>query len=295
VFLICCLLLLLTCSTREETTFAPYFFTVTADMREFTGDNPDYFRGACEAIREVGAGAFMISPGDIDPPWQTLETIQKYIAPDHIWYTVIGNHESETPADMAWLREYNQGVILQAENLRHGPQFCEETTYSFDFQHAHFVVLNQYYDGLSDTGTDGDVVDGLYDWLREDLTNNRLGIVFILGHEPAYPQPDSWNGRMRHGYDSLNAHPANRDRFWNLLAEFKVTAYICGHTHNYSAVNIGGVWQIDVGHARGTGDPGAPSTFVRIDLDGVGGVSFTTYRLDHLTGQYRIFESMSLN
>ena len=40
-----------------------------------------------------------------------------------------------------------------------GPPGCEETTYSFDYGDAHFVVLNEYYNGISDRGTDGEVAD----------------------------------------------------------------------------------------------------------------------------------------
>jgi hypothetical protein len=40
-----------------------------------------------------------------------------------------------------------------------GPPGCEETTYSFDYGDAHFVVLNEYYNGTSDRGTDGDAAD----------------------------------------------------------------------------------------------------------------------------------------
>lgn len=39
----------------------------------------------------------------------------------------------------------------------------------------------------------------------------------------------------------------NRDRFWNALVNYGVAAYICGHTHNHSVINIDGVWQIDAG------------------------------------------------
>ena len=35
--------------------------------------------------------------------------------------------------------------------------------------------------------------------------------------------------------------------------------------HNFSAVDLGGVWQIDAGHARGMGDTGAASTFVQVN------------------------------
>jgi len=77
--------------------------------------------------------------------------------------------------------------------------------------------------------------------------------------------------------DSLNANPANRDRFWKLLNKAGVLAYICGHTHNYSVVKIEGVWQIESGHARGKGDLGAPSTFLIIHVNG-DSVEFNSYR-----------------
>lgn len=61
------------------------------------------------------------------------------------------------------------------------------------------------------------------------------------------------------------------DRFRQTLNTHDVTPYFCGHTHNYSAVRVssygsidpsgsGDVWQIDSGHARGTGDTGSPRT-----------------------------------
>ena len=48
---------------------------------------------------------------------------------------------------------------------------CEETTYSFDYDNAHFVVLNVYCDENSDidTSADGEISDHLYDWLVLDL------------------------------------------------------------------------------------------------------------------------------
>jgi hypothetical protein len=60
-----------------------------------------------------------------------------------------------------------------------------------------------------------------------------------------------------------------------------VVAYICGHTHNHSVVNIAGVWQVDAGHARGKADPGARSTFIRIHV-GDSQVSYETYRVNAL-------------
>jgi hypothetical protein len=273
-----------------------FSFAVTADMREYSGpgqyDTSKYFRGACEGINTLGAGAFMVSPGDIDPPADVEWTIRQYIGQGYLWYPVVGNHEEETLADMQFLRDhdYDPNGDTAPNIVNSGPLGCEETTYSFDYGNSHFVVLNQYYDGTSDTGTDGDVADALYDWLVDDLNATAQTHVFVFGHEPAYPQPDADNGRERHMTDSLNQYETHRDRFWNLLRDGGIVAYICGHTHNYSAVEIDGVWQLDTGHSRGMGDTGARSTFMLIHVNG-GVVTFETYRDDANGGPYALMHS----
>ena len=264
-----------------------FSFVVAADMRGHSGagvyDDSRYFRGVCEAIAATGPGAFMISPGDVDPPGQVRWTIEQILGDDYLWYPVVGNHEAETPGDMEWLRSYNAGGEDLPGVVNAGPPGCRETTYSFDHQNAHFVVLNQYYDGIGDTAADGDVVDALYEWLAEDLATTAREHIFVFGHELAYPQPDANNGRMRHIGDSLDKYPARRDRFWELLRDEGVLAYFCGHTHNYSAIKIDGVWQLDAGHCRGVGDTGAPSTFLIVDVagDSLDDVMFRVYRDAH--------------
>jgi predicted phosphodiesterase len=263
----------------------PFTFAVTADMRNYAGpgnwDTPEYFRGAAEAIAARGQTAFMVSPGDIDPPADVLWTISQTLGPSYMWYPVAGNHETETLADMVWLRAYDYGTVNP------GPSGCPETTYSFDHGNAHFVMLNEYCDAAGDSVTNGDIPDHLYDWLAADLQATQAKYVFVFGHEPAFPQPDADNGRIRHAFDSLNANTANRDRFWALLKSEGVIAYICGHTHNYSVNKLDGVWQMDAGHARGLGDNGARSTFllVRVHTDGV---AFEAYRDDNHGGAYTL-------
>jgi predicted phosphodiesterase len=78
--------------------------------------------------------------------------------------------------------------------------------------------------------------------------------------------PDMDTGRIRHLGESLDQFPVERDRFWDLLRAEDVVAYICGHTHNFSAAFIRGVWQVDGGHSRGMGDPEAPSTALIFDI-----------------------------
>jgi len=209
----------------------------------------------------------------------------------YCWYPVVGNHEAETPEDMAWLRKWGRGKIPYL--VRRGPENCEETTYCFDFKNAHFVVLNQYYDGQSDVGTDGDVCDALYQWLEDDLEANRKPFIFVFGHEPMISIPDADNGRYRHQGDSLDAHPENNHRFQRLLRRHKVTAYINGHTHNFSFAKINGLWQLDAGHCRGIGDKGARSTFLKIRID-ENNCRVDVYRDDANGGAYSLTRTIEL-
>ncbi len=314
------LLLALIVFGRSESALSqsPFVFVVTNDQRHFTGPNTayniydecEYYRGACEAIDALGAGVFMLVPGDLDPTLNTEWTITDVLGASYLWYPVVGNHElpyeggevggyyvdypggqrhtDAAGVNMDWLRNYDydpNGTGIPPDIVNVGPSSCVTTTFSFDYENAHFVVLNEYCDVGGDTSTDGDVPDHLYNWLVDDLAANSLPFVFVIGHEPAFPQPDEYTGRERHMFDSLNQHESNRNRFWDLLVAEGVTAYLCAHTHNYSAVRIdengviggAGVWQIDAGHARGVGDTGAPSTFVRV-IVGSGQVTYQTYR-----------------
>jgi len=274
----------------------PFTFAVAADMRLYAGpglyDTPQHFRGVCEAIHSLVGSAFLVSPGDIDPPAAVEWTIQRYLGSQMLWYPVVGNHEAETPEDMEWLRayDYDANGDLPPNIVRTGPPGCPETTYSFDYSNAHFVVLNLYCSAAGDSGAVGEVGDALYEWLSDDLTATDRTHIFVFGHEPAYPQPDADNGRLRHLGESLDRNPAGRDRFWRLLQDNGVVAYICGHTHNYSAVQIEGIWQLDAGHARGIGDTGARSTFIMVHVDG-DIVRFETYRDDSQGGPYTLADS----
>jgi len=234
----------------------------------------------------------MVSPGDLDPPANVEWTIQQYIGQSYLWYPVVGNHDIEEPENIAWLRAFDRDPNGSdpPNVVNDGPPSCPETTYSFDYGNAHLVLLNEYCDAAGDANTDGDVPDVLYDWLVDDLNATDQQHIFVFGHEPAYPQPDADNGRERHLGDSLDGYPANRDRFWNLLQARDVVAYICGHTHNYSVVQVGGVWQLDAGHARGLGDPGAPSTFLVVHVSG-DIVTFEAYRDDADGGAYTLAHS----
>jgi len=160
-------------------------------------------------------------PGDTEWPDITYNDLTNEFGSDLVFYPVVGNHDSGM---MQWLRDYYDNKLLG--NVNPGPPNSVETTYSWDYKNAHFVVLNQYYDGSSDFGTDGDIVDELYNWLVDDLNNTTKPVIFVIGHEPAYPE-------HRHIGDSLDQYPAHRDRFWKFLNDRKVLVFLCAHTHCY--------------------------------------------------------------
>lgn len=276
-------------------------FAVASDAQYAGGDDPNYFRHACERIASGGRGQFIITPGDMVPEEEIQYTIRTYIGPEYLRYPVVGNHELDIwegysePQDMIWLRNFNQNGNTLPNIVKLGPPGCLETTYSFEAGNAHFIILNEYFDGMSDTGTDGDIHDSLHDWLVDDLNRNQKPVVLVFGHEPAYPQPDEESGRIRHEDDSLNQYPGNRDRFWNILVVFGVKAYICGHTHNYSMVNIQGVWHIEDGHAQGLGDTGSRSTFLMFYVMDEGFIWIHVYRLNLDQNRYERTSVRSIN
>ena len=78
-------------------------------------------------------------------------------------------------------------------------------------------------------------------WLENQLADNPYHYIFVVGHEPAYPA-----GWQRNYGDCLDRSPENRDRFWEILSKYQVTAYLCGHTHSYLKQYIQTVWHINL-------------------------------------------------
>jgi hypothetical protein len=286
--------------TGTDTSTSEFSFIVTSDLHEWTGEDQNfcrYFMGALDAMDTVGEGAFMITAGDLSPGWDARWSIDLMLGTDYLWYPAVGNHEmpgrdyEETQGDhMAYLRAYDydaNGAGTPPDIVNTGPTGCPETTYSFEYENAHFAVLNVYCDSDGDseiyTGDDdylGDVPDHLYNWLAADLAGASKPFIFVAGHEPAFPLPDEQTSRERRAYDCLNAHAENRDRFWSLLMAEGVTAYFSGHTHNHSFALVGGVWHITIGKTRaneGGVTPLVPNTFLRVTV-GAHQVDFETYR-----------------
>lgn len=293
----------LTPTSTTTPTAAPspeFSFVVTSDM-SYTGameyiDYPNFFAALLEYVQAFGAGSFMVSTGDVLPAEETRWTIDQVLGEDYLWFPLPGNHDFDNLADIRYLQNYDYDPNGEAEPniVNWGPESCPYTTYSFDYLNAHFVALNVYCNEDSPWGIDGSITDTIYDWLVDDLANTAKEHIFVFGHEPAFPQPDDQTGDVSHLSESLDQYPQARDRFWELLQEYDVVAYIHGHTHNYSAVNMGGVWQIDAGQAMGVRAASSPGTFLIITVQGES-ITLQTYRGEEGPGfSYLLYEVLQL-
>ena len=277
-----------------------FSFVVTSDM-SYTGgteyiDYPNFFVALLAYIQVVDTGSFMVSTGDVLPAEETRWTIDQVLGKEYLWFPLPGNHDFGT-ADIRYLQTYDYDPNGAAEPniVNWGPDSCPRTTYSFEYMNVHFVMLNVYCDEESPWGIDGSITDTIYDWLAADLASTEKTHLFVFGHEPAFPQPDDQTGNVAHLHESLDQYPEARDRFWQLLQEYEVVAYIHGHTHNYSAVNMGGVWQIDAGHAMGVRAAPSPGTFLIVTVQGER-IILQTYRGEESPGfSYDLFEELQLS
>jgi len=286
--------------TRTSTPVPKFNFVVTSDM-SYTGapeyiDYPHFFAALLGYVETFGPGEFMISTGDVLPAADTRWSIDQVLGEDYLWFPLPGNHDFGE-ADFNYLQNYNYDPNGADEPniVQWGPDPCTRTTYSFDFQNVHFVMLNVYCNEDAPWGIDGSISDTIYDWLSEDLSATTKEHIFVFGHEPAFPQPDDQTGIMNHLYESLDQYPEARDRFWALLVEHRVVAYIHGHTHNYSAVKIEGVWEVDAGHAAGTRYLPSPGTFLIITVEGEN-VNLKVYRGEEAPGyDYLLRKDLTLS
>jgi len=255
---------------EEGSTFR---FTVTGDPRNGLS-RWEYLLGQMKA-KVGGVGAFHITAGDyyesgaVTEAKDFYEALKAEFGEDVIWYPTVGNHETGT-TDMPWLRGYYYDHL--EGYVEPGPPNCVETMYSWDYGIAHFVQLNMYFDGTSDESS-GAFRDSIYNWLVEDLDKNTQPIVFVIYHEPAYPE-----GRGE------KSSPAGWERFWKLLNDRKVVAGLCAHSHVYARYQVDGdwdtyTWEVDSGNAGRMSHADPYQSFVDITVNNdTGEVIFNTWQ-----------------
>ncbi len=222
----------------------------------------------------------VIVPGDIAPIDVTARAFKEVLGEEMPWLPVPGNHD-QSRSEASQMSSILAGY--EKLGLKWGPAGPSGLQYCFTYRNALFVGLNIYWNGKLAAGSEiagSRLTEEGLKWVKSTLAGSAARYKIVYGHRPAWPLGS------RHPKDALATSPELRDRFWKALAEGGCQLYLCGHTHNYSTIKIEGVWQLDVGHARGTADTGAPSTFVKITVWKKGAVSYQTYRQNLSSGTY---------
>lgn len=183
-----------------------------------------------------------------------------YKNPNMIWpkiWPVVGNHEIQHRKDEDNFRKVFPNVY------RNGPDDEKGLSYSFDYENAHFTIVNTdrwYYGDPLDT-TD-DRRDWHYikhlDWLENDLKSARdrnIDHIFIASHDMIYPV----GGHLRDGLPNLGRNfqfPMDSTQTWfmnrrqkviDILKKYKVEAHICGHEHLYGRQEVNGIFEVIAG------------------------------------------------
>jgi 3',5'-cyclic-AMP phosphodiesterase len=176
-----------------------------------------------------------------------------------------GNHDVQ---GNAWATD----LLVEAfpELPSNGPNGFERRAYAFDYRGVRFISLDsERINALHALG------DEQLNWLEGQLRDNPNRYTIVFSHDPAYPVGP-------HIGSSLDAYPQDRDRLWQLLRDYKVTAYIAGHEHLYNHQQIDGVHQVIAGTSGSFIYTGYGGEFYHylVGEVGVAGITIVAYDLE---------------
>jgi len=243
-------------------------------LRSHTGVNAEVLHPLMVDAARRGAEA-IVFPGDLIDGYTTLST--DFDRQLRTWlrtvegvhasipmYTGMGNHEQlleawtdrlqvdkpgEASAEARFAAAFVHPTNGPPPEEERAPPY-DETVYSFDIEDVHVVMLNTNYWWTSHPGherlegrgnREGFLMDGQLAWLDRDLAAARdrgARHLVVTGHEPAFPVGAHLDDAMW-WYAELPEVNQMRERFWRLLAEHDVLAYVSGDEHNYSRAWIG--------------------------------------------------------
>ena len=272
-----------------------FAFIVTTDLHTSDSTPNTYIAAKFDRIAdfinnptsEMPAPEFMVITGDFPNLAQTEQIIDDELGSDFLWYPVIGNHEiSDNIANFYAIRDT---MVPSLPNIvDYGPVGSVNTTYSWDYENAHFIAINPFWDGASNDHTSGgDIPAALNSWVAEDLAANDEIHNFVFIHTPPFPS-------HRHIGEDLDANPTNRDAFISTLDTNNVESIFAGHTHYYEhdvspEFALGDVNQITNGSLR---EGGVPITFTYVLVDG----NVTIYKVFSWNGSdFTLYDEWTIN
>ena len=211
----------------------PVFTQVAAQLEEH---NPQVLLSVGDLIN-ANKGA------NTGEQWAALKTEVERIGAQQ-FYPCLGNHD--TNGSKRSLDEFRAAFSLPAN----APGSLRGLAYSVDVGQVHLVCVSTEYPGAEHS-----VSDEQLNWLASDLAQSSAPYVFVFGHDPAFPVGP-------HVGDSLDFDPARRDRFWQILRDARVTAYIAGHEHLYHRQEYDGLTQVVLGSSGSDLEHGFGGEFV---------------------------------
>ncbi|MFN0074549.1 MAG: metallophosphoesterase family protein [Chloroflexota bacterium] len=230
-------------------------FALIGDVRKSGRKPPAVFSRIVERIAQEDVG-YVLSVGDlinadegtsVDERWDalqdTLDDAMDGLESDD-FFPCLGNH------DVNDSRSSIESFQRQFDLPMNGPEGMKELVYSLDEGDVHLVCI-----ATALPGSSGVLNEAQMAWLARDLSKTQAPYILVMGHAPAYPVGPHLGG-------SLDIYPAGRDRFWQLLHEHRVTAYLAGHEHLYNRREIGDITQMILGSSGSEVDGDYPGAFV---------------------------------
>lgn len=261
-----------------------------------------YWRGLVANLFETGTYVVPV-PGnhEVQDKYKDAsgKTVKKAtVANENTWRANMGDIIMDT-------QRFNQiiGTPIQGWNVNNTPQIGtdkistdqKQLSYSFDVKGSHFVIIN--------TDPVGNDSHAPIEWLKNDLANakkNGAKHIFVFGHKDAFPYvADPANPPS---VDALDADPASRDAFWQVIEDNKAT-YFCGHEHVFNVSQPKGkAYQVIVGAGGSPFDVSAPVknptdrmySWATVKVYGNGNVRVDCYGFDENFGKTQLIKSFDL-
>jgi len=152
-------------------------------------------------------------------------------------FPIVGNHEIDG-GQMNWMRaEYDNGngerTPLKEYTNQDGPVGIKQTQYTWDWGAIRFVNVNVYANDAQDDDDftlNGVITDGGLAWCEKAFKQARdMGQqIIVMSHEPCW-DPD-WSRKHNDCLGRSGAY-VNRNKFWRLMEDYGVLAYMCGDSH----------------------------------------------------------------